>query len=379
MVCAETVEALETKGFSVVSAHGVEDGKIALGTWPSISVLLTDLNLSGENGLQLGAWALGERDAAHALEVILFTGYGNFETAIQALRTRVFAFLRKPVSIREIIDAVTRASDAAKARRQKAMPSAIIPRQIADEVERIGRDLWKRLAPASSGCGQEHRQTLMLMTDALRNAMAQIVGLSEMLDRPDSALPPATVAHFAHDIRVAGEQLSLLIHAMTLLSGLIAGTRVNTATPVQAAALIDGLSPLPCFEGPDAIRLHNTVPPDGPSVLLDREIATVILRLFATALAGTTLPDGNVIQAEASRAGERVLLVLGAAGRTIPLRGFNRPEHGDAAMTEDAVRRLETVPFPLWLAQRLALAVNLTAQATAGDGGTALTLVCPAA
>ncbi len=120
-------EFLEDEGFSVYQAH---EGRTGLGLFKSLrpEMVLTDLKMPGLTGLSL----IREiRQIDKHVPIIVITGYGTMEAAIDAIRLDVFDFINKPIELEYLktkLDAA-RASMAAAQEIQRNM--AALQEQLA--------------------------------------------------------------------------------------------------------------------------------------------------------------------------------------------------------------------------------------------------------
>ena len=73
-----------------------------------IEIALVDLRLPGMDGLELTSRL---KEYYSDMDVIIITAYGDRESAIKALRARVYDFLVKPLNIEELLASVKRASE----------------------------------------------------------------------------------------------------------------------------------------------------------------------------------------------------------------------------------------------------------------------------
>lgn len=88
---------LESEGFDVIA---VSDGQQALQhIHDGIAVIVTDLKMPKTDGLEL--LRIAKQQAPHAA-VILVSGYGTVETAVEALKEGAFDFLSKPINAEEL-------------------------------------------------------------------------------------------------------------------------------------------------------------------------------------------------------------------------------------------------------------------------------------
>src|SRR5262249_23527105 len=94
-VCREVAQAL---GFNATVPDSAEHGYRMLDT-QGIDVVLLDLKLPGAGGLEALRQIKERRpDAA----VIVVTGYGTVQSAVQAMKNGAYDFVTKPFSIEEL-------------------------------------------------------------------------------------------------------------------------------------------------------------------------------------------------------------------------------------------------------------------------------------
>src|SRR5580698_6827406 len=105
---AETMaEALERIGYELVLAHsGTEGLKILEREEPA--VILTDLKMEGMDGLTLLKKAKQELPDA---EIVVITGHGDVQTAVEAMRAGAANYVQKPVGLEELRTMVDKAAD----------------------------------------------------------------------------------------------------------------------------------------------------------------------------------------------------------------------------------------------------------------------------
>ncbi len=99
-------QTLELAGFRVLAFARAEDALAELtADWPG--VVVSDIRMPGLDGLQL-LQRLQSQDAE--LPVILITGHGDVEMAVQAMRDGAYDFIEKPFPVDRLVDTVRRAA-----------------------------------------------------------------------------------------------------------------------------------------------------------------------------------------------------------------------------------------------------------------------------
>ncbi|MFL6679380.1 MAG: sigma-54-dependent transcriptional regulator [Burkholderiaceae bacterium] len=129
-----TEQALSLAGMAVAVFANAEDALPAIGA-DFAGVVLTDVRLPGMSGMALlDEAARRDRD----LPVILVTGHGDVELAVQAMRRGAYDFVEKPFGAERLVDVVRRALDRRRlvlenrALRLAASERDALPRLIGD-------------------------------------------------------------------------------------------------------------------------------------------------------------------------------------------------------------------------------------------------------
>lgn len=122
-ILREMARALSRRWSPVFQASSAQEASALLAAHPDIAVLVTDIRMPGENGLDLAIRALAERGAADALEVVLISGHAmprDLDGLAQAGGVTGggrLEFVQKPFRLAELEAAISRAYARAVARR----------------------------------------------------------------------------------------------------------------------------------------------------------------------------------------------------------------------------------------------------------------------
>ena len=150
---------LEKMGYRVMLAETAEQG-LKIFQEQSVDIVISDIKMPGMGGLAF-LEAIGS--LSQDTEVILMTGHGDLDTAVDALRKGAFDFFRKPVVLQELLLCLQ------KTRRH---------RQMRQEKDRIQKklDALLRSTPESIG-----RYEILGESTAIKNVLGLVkkVAISE--------------------------------------------------------------------------------------------------------------------------------------------------------------------------------------------------------
>lgn len=96
---------LERENFEVSLAGNADEAQKSFESGSEIAVLVTDLRMPGKDGFALMAWA---KEKYPHLRVIVITGHGEKEVAVQALRKGAADYLEKPFDLDDLTHSVSR-------------------------------------------------------------------------------------------------------------------------------------------------------------------------------------------------------------------------------------------------------------------------------
>lgn len=146
-------EDLSSRGHQVITAESAAVGRLCLQT-SEVDLVLTDLNLPGIDGISFCRELHGARPD---LPVLIITGFGSLETAIDALRAGAYDFVTKPVDLDLLAHALRRALENRRLQQQIRLLDAEVARtRPAGELfgesrpMRAIRDLLSRVAGIDS-------------------------------------------------------------------------------------------------------------------------------------------------------------------------------------------------------------------------------------
>ena len=115
-ICTLIAEILSDEGYEVVAAEGAEAARELRRTRRPDAVLL-DIWMPGTDGITLlREWSEGP-DGLDA-PVIMMSGHGTIETAVEATRLGAYDFLEKPISLAKLVLTVRRAFEADRLTRE---------------------------------------------------------------------------------------------------------------------------------------------------------------------------------------------------------------------------------------------------------------------
>ncbi len=162
-ICTTLAEILADEGYRVQSAASTEVADVMMRE-TAFDLLLLDIWMPGEDGL-----SFLRRLTGHGLEqpVVMMSGHGTIETAVQATKLGAYDFIEKPLSLDKTLLAVAHALEASRLQRENRQlreqaglvdrPSGESPaiRQFRGQLGRIASvDSWALLL-GEPGTGKE--------------------------------------------------------------------------------------------------------------------------------------------------------------------------------------------------------------------------------
>lgn len=145
-------DILEDEGYTAVTADNAEAGR-ELKLRHDFDLVLLDIWMPGTDGITLlKEWADG---GVPDIPVVMISGHGNVETAVEAIRFGAYDFLEKPLSTAKLLVTVRRALQDSRLRRENlelkgklALASQLVGKsalmsQLRDRIERVAKtDSW---------------------------------------------------------------------------------------------------------------------------------------------------------------------------------------------------------------------------------------------
>ena len=142
----EVVRVALTKPGRKVEAVRDAQAALAMAGTHQYAVVLTDINLKSKvNGLDL---LRAFREASPATNVILMSGFGTLDNAVEGVRNGAFDYISKPFDIREVIATVDRACEARTPVETVSLASSPLPAGLLGRTRGM-LEVYKQIALAA--------------------------------------------------------------------------------------------------------------------------------------------------------------------------------------------------------------------------------------
>jgi DNA-binding NtrC family response regulator len=209
---------LAEQGYETRAVSSAAEGLTALRSALSESdrafdALVTDLSLPVMDGIELLRAAL-RLDGL--LAVVVMTGFGSIDKAVEAMRSGAADFLEKPFRVAAIKSALTRALAVRHLRRDNAN----LLRRLADrtsELEAANAEL--------RAVNQELDSFAHTVSHDLRNPLLAMIGFADLLSKEDTVSLNRAQRRFVGEIRAAGVRLLHLTRQLLEVAKPGRGTR----------------------------------------------------------------------------------------------------------------------------------------------------------
>lgn len=228
-MCQMLEAGLSKKDFEVSSKNSADEA-FDLFMSESFNVVLTDLNLPGIDGIEL-CHKMSENQPN--VPVIVITSFGNYDTAVAALRAGAYDFISKPIDIKplalvldravkhhDLLGQIRRLSEAAEAtgKYENMIGSSPAMTRVFDIMKRVSKLDSSVLITGESGTGKElvsralHRQGSRKSGPFIAvncTAMPETLLESELFGHKGGAFTGAEKAHDGLFVQASGGTLFL--------------------------------------------------------------------------------------------------------------------------------------------------------------------------
>ena len=133
--------ALERAGFCVATTDNIKKAT-AIFNSESIQAVVTDVNLHGADDGMVFAKSL--RADSFEGPIILMTGYGSIEAAVEAMKSGVDDYLQKPIILEELVMQVRRLLEARQLKRRVRLYERLDSAQAIDREILGSSEIWQR-------------------------------------------------------------------------------------------------------------------------------------------------------------------------------------------------------------------------------------------
>ncbi|MEJ2515427.1 MAG: response regulator, partial [Gammaproteobacteria bacterium] len=241
-------EILSEEGYAVVSAANAEEARQE---WQSArpDLVLLDIWMPDTDGISLlREWL--EKDRGHACPVVMMSGHGTVETAVEATRLGAFDFVEKPVSLSKLLRTVEQALESGRAQTRPGRhvgPPVVAPvgrsrrmKDLREQSRRIAAHDTPVLVTGESGTGREtfarHIHSLSpwaagpfvpLVAGQITDASAEVQLLGRL--NSEGKLEPGVLERARGGTLFINELADLGVGAQRLLHGVLEARRF---TPV---------------------------------------------------------------------------------------------------------------------------------------------------
>lgn len=378
----ELGECLAGAGLACITAPSGSEARSKIDAHDDIGVLVTDLNMPGEDGLSLMRYCNRSRGAGTQMKVILITGGASLGSAMEAVREGAFDYVTKPTEPARLIETVHRACKAVAAERANAAMAGMLA-----GIEAQRADLARQLDVAVQRLerGGARDEFLTMMSHELRTPLNPIIGFAEFLRDHADGLSTETIKDYAGDVLTAGQRLLRLVERMLQLAALRRGDLKPDRDSVRAADVLDTAARQLKARGDDVGRVTW---PSGAATQLPLDADTRMLADTLTELVSNALlfaPDGGPVAVTVGHGSDpagtgSIEFHIADRGPGMTCEQIERAMRPFEQLDMSMARRIEGVGIGLPLAHHIVAAHGGTLTlARRSEGGMMVTVRLPAA
>lgn len=166
-----TAELLRLEGYEVETARSGQEGAALLAGSP-FDILLSDVKMPGNENLEFVHQAVR---ANPGLRVILVTGFPSVDTAMQAIRLPVVAYLTKPVATEDLLSQLVQATGGLRIQKAAAASRERLMRWVEEVDETLNGLNGSRRIP-------DREAARLVLGQALGNIAGVLLDLKALFD-----------------------------------------------------------------------------------------------------------------------------------------------------------------------------------------------------
>lgn len=270
--------------------------------------IISDIKMPGMDGIQLLSRT---RELSPDTPVVLITGHGQTDLAIQALRAGAFDLIQKPLDRDYFVAALLRALEVKRLKRENQAQQAAL----LEHAETLERRVQERTADLEQALRAKD-EFLSLVSHELRNPMTVIMGNAEALHRHGDRLALEDRTAALTDLRHGTKRLMQLIENLLVMAKAEYG--IQETEPVLLDKLIEAeASWHRQFSNTRVVNVHVEVAETG-TVCNPTHVGLVLRNLIGNA--DKYSPASEAIDVFLTRQGEEFVISVCDRGRGIPAR-----------------------------------------------------------
>lgn len=181
----------EALGYSTEKVKSAEDA-LKLLDRKFFPIIVTDMMMDGMSGIDL--LKIVKKEYADEIEVIMVTGYGSIETAVETIKTGAFGYFIKSHNPKELQEEVERAAKSMEIRKWKSIEASKMNFVVSSKnpkmakiwalVEKLADSDANVLITGESGTGDSD----IMMTDTINPLKSKFKGFHKTFKQDDLGL-----------------------------------------------------------------------------------------------------------------------------------------------------------------------------------------------
>lgn len=247
-IVEEIAELLAGAGFPCGIAGDPREALDAFRADGDISIIVTDLKMPGMDGLAMVRTLQEDLPAGRDVAVIVITGHGETDDAIEALRLGAVDFLTKPVAPEHLVHVVERAAETLRLRdlerqfrerlERKVEERTAEVRELSDDLSRANRNLETRNRELAV-VNRVKSEFLALISHELRTPLNAVIGFSEIMERNSEEKGETKELEYHRIISESGRNLLRIVNTILELADAQVGEQPLDKVDVDPSDLID--------------------------------------------------------------------------------------------------------------------------------------------
>ena len=229
----ELLDMLTDEGLDAVEAADARDALNLIDSDESIGLVFTDLRMPGMTGIEMVSELKRRYDDTRPIAVVILTGHGGLDDAVEALQYGVVDFVTKPFDFPRTENAIKKALKSWRKKKAQHIASKRLSTTVSlqgDEIDRLSLDVAERQLEIEAA-NRARERFLRDMRGTLSAPLQDLKSVLRFMSERHDELAPGELEEWVRSFEKATEQLTSHLNTIMEVANVDAvGTDLHETT-----------------------------------------------------------------------------------------------------------------------------------------------------